>query len=421
MNANQLDLQHDDELRFTAYQGSEGLERLAPDWTQLARSLPAARFMHFPEWYRAYLHSLASDPSRVWFLAAYRGIELAAVFPLHFQSLSIAGLQPRVFGTIEHDEMQLSDFVFEPNSQNEQLLHHLTDWLRSQRLIRWDELRLRKVPEDSLIGQAFRERLPAATLALCHDGSSYFDTRGSYEQATRAMSGSFRRNLRRLTRRAEQSAPLRFQSYRRPDELFAAFDKLVQIESSGWKGDGGTAIGSRPQMHAFYRALVQQFGARDACVINVLWHGEQAVAGQFCLHIGRTISILKVGFHEAHAGIAPGNLLLERTLKHACEDPRVDFVSLVNQPPWSHNFKPNTVGVWSYCAPNWNLQGWLLHLGLLGKRAWVAISSQRSPRSLSATREPPAAAASADGKIADCGFNLDIQSDVLGDSPIRCK
>jgi CelD/BcsL family acetyltransferase involved in cellulose biosynthesis len=381
MNASQLELLDDDDLRFTAYQGSEGLERLAPDWTQLAHSLPAARFMHFPEWYRAYLHSLASDPSRVWFVAAYRGFHLVAVFPLHFQSLNIAGLQPRIFGTIEHDEMQLSDFVFEPNSQNEQLLHQMTDWLRSQRLIRWDELRLRKVPEDSLIGQAFRERLPAATLALCHDGSSYFDTRGSYEQATQAMSGSFRRNLRRLTKRAEQSAPLRFQSYRRPDELFAAFDKLVQIEASGWKGDEGTAIGSRPQMHAFYRGLAQQFGSREACVINVLWHGEQAVAGQFCLHIGRTISILKVGFHAAHAGIAPGNLLLERTLKHACEDRRIDFVSLVNQPPWSHNFKPHTVGVWSYCAPNWNLQGWLLHLGLHGKRAWDAMLGQRSPRS----------------------------------------
>ena len=196
---------------------------------------------------------------------------------------------------------------------------------------------------------------------------------------------------------------MRFQSYRRPEELFGAFDKLVQIEASGWKGDGGTAIGSRPQMHAFYRALVQQFGARDACVINVLWHGEEAVAAQFCLQIGRTISILKVGFHAARAGIAPGNLLLERTLKHACEDPRVDFVSLVNQPPWSHNFKPRTVGVWSYCAPNWNLQGWLLHLGLHGKRAWDSIIGQRSPKPPSAAHELPAgtdAADSTDQRIA---------------------
>jgi CelD/BcsL family acetyltransferase involved in cellulose biosynthesis len=389
MNADALELQDNEELRVTAYQGPEGLERLAADWLQLAHSLSAARFMHFPQWYRAYIGSLATDPSSVWFLAAYRGFELVAVFPMQFQSHSIVGIEPRVLGTIEDDQMQLSDFVFESNAQNQSLVHELTEWLRSQRTIRWDELRLRKVAEDSSMGQALRERLPAATLALRHDGSSFFDTRGNYEQATASMSGSFRRNLRRFARRAEQSAELKFQSYRSQEELGAAFDTLMEIEASGWKGRAGTgsAIKCCPRMLGFYRSLVQQFGPLDACIINLLWHGGHAVAGQFCLHIGRTLSILKVGFHEAHSQIAPGNLLLERTLQAACENEATDVVSLVNQPPWSRNFKPQTVGVWSYCAPNWNLQGCLVHLGLVGKRTWDAVRGRQRGRALQTATE----------------------------------
>ena len=380
MNANLLDYQSGGEPTFVAHEGLEGLQRLAPEWTALAKSLPGARFMHFPEWYRAYLSSLAPDPARVWFIAAYRDEELVAVFPLQFQSHSVSGLRPRVFGTIDDDQMQLSDFVFAQTAENEQLLYQLTQWLRSQRTLHWHELRLRKVPEDSSIAHAFRARLPAATVALRHDGSSYFLTNGTYDQATQAMSGSFKRNLRRLARRAEQSAPLRFQPYRQPEALNEAFDILINIEASGWKGDSGTAsaICCRPAMLAFYRALVHEFGARDACVINVLWHGEHAVAGQFCLHIGTTLSVLKIGFSDAHSSIAPGNLLLERTLQHACADRGVDIVSLVNQPPWSKSFKPLTIGVWSYCAPNWSVQGCLVHLGLLGKRAWDAICPPRA-------------------------------------------
>jgi CelD/BcsL family acetyltransferase involved in cellulose biosynthesis len=381
VNANPLDFQTNHGVTFVVHQGLNGLQRLAPEWTQLVETLPGARFVHYPEWYRAYLSSLASDPARVWFIAAYRDQQLVAIFPLQFQSHRVSGLRPRVFGTIEDDQMQLSDFVFAQTAENEHLLYELTQWLRTQRTLRWDELRLRKVAEDSSIAHAFRARLPTATVALRHDGSSYFQTSGTYDQATRAMSGAFKRNLRRLARRAEQSAPLRFQSYRDPQDLAKAFETLINIEASGWKGNAGTAsaICCRPAMLAFYRALVHEFGARDACVINVLWHGEQAVAGQFCLHIGSTFSILKIGFSDAHSHIAPGNLLLERTLQHACQDRGIEIVSLVNQPTWSKSFKPMTMGVWSYCAPNWNVQGCLVHLGLLGKRAWEAILRARSP------------------------------------------
>jgi CelD/BcsL family acetyltransferase involved in cellulose biosynthesis len=403
VNANLLDYQKGDDPTFVAHQGLEGLQRLAPEWSALAHSLPGARFMHFPEWYRAYLSSLASDPARVWFIAAYRDEELAAVFPLEFQDHRVGVLRPHVFGTIDDEQMQLSDFVFAQTAENEDLLYQLTQWLRTQRTLRWHELRLRKVREDSSIAHAVRARLPAGTVALRHDGSSYFLTNGTYDQATQAMSGSFKRNLRRLARRAEQSAPLRFQSYRRPEALAEAFEILINIEASGWKGNSGTAsaICCRPAMLEFYRALVREFGARDACVINVLWHGEHAVAGQFCLHIGDTLNVLKIGFSDAHSHIAPGNLLLERTIQHACDDRGIDIVSLVNQPPWSKSFKPLTIGVWSYCAPNWSVQGCLVHLGLLGKRAWDTMNRARPTEG---GAEPRVRSIGADGNDAETQY-----------------
>jgi hypothetical protein len=376
-----------DSLEFQAFQGLQGFERLAPAWRKFAEGMPGARFNHFPEWYRAYLLSLETDPDRVWFIAAYRAAALAGVFPLHFQDIRAMAFRPRVLGTIDDDQMQLSDFVFPQTVENEHLFYSLTQWLRTQRIFRWEELRLRRVSSESSIAYAARARLPQGTVPLQYDTSAYFNTAGTYEQATHAMTAKFKSNLRRRNRIAEETAPLRHQVYRR-EGLQQAFEIFLELEASGWKGERGTssAIRCQPAMLAFYTALLREFCAWDACVINLLWHGDRAVAGQFCLQIGRTLYILKVGFSEAHAKFAPGLLLLERLLHHVCDDPGVDVLHLVNEPPWAAFFRPEIIGVWSYFAPNWSVRGFLVHLGLLAKR-WRESQFPAGPSAQSAVEQ----------------------------------
>jgi CelD/BcsL family acetyltransferase involved in cellulose biosynthesis len=354
---------------FQAFRGREGFERLAPEWRKFVEAMEGASFYHFPEWYRAYMSSLETDPERVWFIAAYRGGALAGVFPLHFQDFRAIPFQPRVLGTIEDDQMQLSDFVFPQTVENEDMFYSLTRWLRMQRIFRWDELRLRKVAADSSIHYAARARLPQVTLPLQYYTSAYFNTAGTYEQATHAMTAKFKSNLRRRNRIAAETAPLHYRTYRR-EELDEAFAIFLEIEASGWKGEAGTAsaIRCQPALLAFYAALVREFRAWDACVINLLWHGDRAVAGQFCLQIGKTLYILKVGFSEVHSKFAPGLLLLEQLLHKVCDDPAIDILHLVNEPPWAACFKPKITGVWSYFSPNWSMRGFLVHMGLLAKR-----------------------------------------------------
>jgi hypothetical protein len=366
-----------DKLTFEAAQGLPALEQLLPGWDALLKSMPDARFNHFPEWYRAYLSSLESDPDRVWFVSARRNQDLVAIFPIHFQDFRAGAFRPRVLGTIDDDQMQLSDFIFPQTVENAGLLNELTAWLRSQGRLRWDELRLRRVSSESSIAYAARARLPKASEALEYFTSAYFKADGTYEQATQAMTSKFKSNLRRRNRIAVQSAPLQLRVYRRPEELGRAFEIFLELEASGWKGAEGTssAIRCQPSMLRFYANLVREFGARDACVINLLWHGEQAVAGQFCLQVRRTLYILKVGFSEVHAQFAPGILLLERVLQQACADPGIDVLHLVNEPPWAKFFRPLVVGVWSYFAPNWSLRGLLVHLGLLLKRKTEGVKA----------------------------------------------
>ena len=362
------------EIAFRAHQGLPGLQQLTREWTSLVATIPGASFNHLPCWYHAYLASRDCDPASVWFITAHRGERLVAVCPLQFQRHRVPLLRPRYLGTLDGNELQLSDFVFAPSTDNSSLVFELTRWLRVQRRLRWDVLRLLKVAENSSLGYAARTRRPRLTLAANYDASAYFDTRGSYDQATHAMASKMRSNLRRRTRLAESAAPLRFESCRGPADVARGFDIFLELESSGWKGAAGnrSAIRCVPSVLAFYTAIVREFTARNECVVNLLWHGEEPIAAQLGLHLGRTLYILKVGYRDTHPVLAPGILLQDRTIRYACEDPDVDVLSMVNNPPWLHSFKTNTVNVSMYCVFNWTVAGLLAQLGMWMKRSWFA-------------------------------------------------
>jgi len=362
---------------FEAHQGSAGLQALTPEWERLAASLPGGpRFFHWPHWYRPLVDAQVCADDELWFIAARRGGSLSAVFPLQFQHHRVAGLRPRILGTIEDDQVQLCDFVFAQTDENRELLFALTAWLGTQRQLRWDALRLRKVPDDAAIAFAAQARLPRGTLVAPHDGSCWLDVMHGYEQATKPVSKTFKQDFRRLTRRAEKTHPLRHQCCSRPDELDQAFDHFLDIEASGWKGTAGKAgaILCQPLLLAFYRALVREFGARGQCVINLLWYGDQAVAGQLCLRVGRVLNILKVGFREEHEAFAPGILLLDRVIQQCCEDEGIDILHLVNEPPWARKFKPLRMDVRSYVVTNRTLRGHAVRLGLWVKRSRDALA-----------------------------------------------
>jgi CelD/BcsL family acetyltransferase involved in cellulose biosynthesis len=368
------------DVRFQAEQAMAGLERIESEWTALAGSIPDAQFNHFPGWYRAYLTSGRCDPASVWFIVARNDSQaLVGVFPLQFQSRRVKLLRPRLLGTIDDDELQLSDFTFAKTAGGASLVYQLTHWLRRQRTLRWDQLRLVKITENSSLAHAMRAQPPDMTLAEVYDRSAYFDTTGTYEQATQWISAKFRSNLRRRARLAQASEKLRFESCRCSAGLEAAFNTFLEVEASGWKGDAGTvsAIRCRPDMLGFYSGLVREFGPRGECVIHLLWLGEQAIAAQLGLRIGRTLHMLKVGYRDELSVFAPGILLQEMTIRHACEDPGLDVLNMVNDPAWLKSFRPFTIATSLYRAPNLTVRGLITHLSLLARLKWKSPAEKQ--------------------------------------------
>jgi CelD/BcsL family acetyltransferase involved in cellulose biosynthesis len=356
------------DLRIKVFLGREGLDSISGEWRRLVLGIPNHRFFQLPEWHKSYLSSLEIDPASVAYFVAYRADKMVAVLPLRHSRRRIHGLILRTLGLIAHSHITLGDFAFAQHAENATLMQTFVDWLRAQREFAWDVLLLDRVPDRSAIAFALKAAPPSLLLCTARGSSSYIPCEQPYETATSAISGSFKRNLRRLARRAAQTAPLSYLSVHEHVELTEALPRFFALEASGWKGGEGTAIDCDESLVMFYRGLVEEFGSQGQCCINFLRLGDTDVAAQFCLRVGGATNLLKIGFDEAHAAIAPGNLIMERTIQDCCENTQIRYVSFVTSPSWDHVWKPLSEVVWEYQVFNNTSYGRALHGLVRGKR-----------------------------------------------------
>src|SRR5690606_22324004 len=129
----------------------------------------------------------------------------------------------------------------------------------------WDVLHLRDVPREGdvldTLTRCFREH----GYAVGFDrpmASPYIPLPASCDELFQRLDRHFRQNLRRRRRRLAEHGELGFEVITGGEEVDAALEDALAIEASGWKGAGGTAIRSRPELVGFYSAWVRLL-ARD--------------------------------------------------------------------------------------------------------------------------------------------------------------
>jgi CelD/BcsL family acetyltransferase involved in cellulose biosynthesis len=327
---------------FSVLRGHQGFETLRPRWQALVDQLPRSTYLQQPAWIGSYLATLPGSARQVHFVTASRGDELRGVLVLSRQGGLRGLLMPEVH-MISGPHMVLADLV--GDSEDRMLWPSMLEWLDRQHSMRWVVMRLPVVCATSTLGQALQGTRGRMLLQTNRTNSAWLDCSQGVDHALAAVSKSFRQNLKRLTRRAESTGALQYHAVTRPDELDAALEQFLAIESSGWKKDSGTAIAQDPKLVEFYRRLVHDFGASGQCRINLLTLDGVTVAAQFGLVSDRQLNLLKIGYSNDHTSIAPGNLIMRDTIEQVCADPALDRLCFVTHPPWAHLWKPNLTSV----------------------------------------------------------------------------
>lgn len=137
------------------------------------------------------------------------------------------------------------------------------------------------------------------------------------------LSSRRRRKLGQLLRRLEAGGPILFETIRDRSALAAAVQDYVALESAGWKGREGTAIGCVPEEVTFILAAVTAMGEEDRVRIDRFTRGGRTLAASIAFETDRTLWYLKISFDEAEARNSPGALLVQRVTQSILDEGRI--------------------------------------------------------------------------------------------------
>ena len=280
-------------------------------------------------------------------VTAWRGNDLEAVFPFTVDALRLFGFRLRVLRLPQHLHINLNDVALRPEISHDGLIAELFGFLGTQTSLACDVIDFGDVIENSAIHNLLAHAQGVRFTLLRKRVSSCMPVM-SEEQLRKHISKNMRASLRKAKNKLDSHADVRFLSTRDPENLPQLFERFLAVEASGWKGEkgAGTAILLDADLVGFYRQLLETFGQDGKCEINLLEADGRVAAAQFALIAGQTLYLLKIGYDQGLAEIAPGNLLLAHTLTRLHDRGELAHVNLITDVDWHSRWRPRQLAVY---------------------------------------------------------------------------
>lgn len=336
------------DLRCQLVRGARALTDLRPHWLRITSEMAHKRFFHLYPWHASYFGALEHNLSAMNTLLVYDGAAPAGIVPLTRAGRDFYGIRLAALELPRHVHVPLSDIVLSDRLQGRDVAGALRAFLSESRM-EWDVLAFGNVLED---GGAFALAPDDPyRVALPTRRCDYLVRPANYHKFAKTLSKNFRANLRKARNklsRFKSEGRLQCLSVRDPAQLEWAFEEFLRVEASGWKGEAGTrsAIQFSQRLRQYYHSLLTGFAELDGYEINLLRLDKRSIGTQFCLCTDDTSYLLKIGYDEAYAKYAPGNMLLEWLLKRS-NDMHIHNINLITDTPWHADWVPASYQVYN--------------------------------------------------------------------------
>jgi len=343
-----MDMHSKKPVDIRVFRGRAGLLELKPVWRQFESATSGLGFIHHYGWFRSYLESIGNGAGEVIFVLAMRESTPVAIFPLHRTVTRRFGIPLRTWELFWPNDMGICDYIFDKSEENRGLVLALTKYLRGNKAMAWDLLSLKDTLEDSCAQFAMKASCPPLAINIKHHYSKYIPCHDDYESTMGRLSGDFRRNLRRQSKKVAELGRIEYRFVSDAQEMEEAFRHFLHAEAASWKGDAGTksAIQLYQDKILFYRTLVDEFSKYGACSINLILLNGECIASQFCLTVDDTLYLLKIGYSDEYKALGPGNVLLTQLIQRCCMDNRINKISFVTGASWNDRWAPLSLDVY---------------------------------------------------------------------------
>jgi CelD/BcsL family acetyltransferase involved in cellulose biosynthesis len=249
------------------------------------------------------------------------------------------GFPVRVLGMPWNETWPLTDAIGPEDDARRALLPAVVQHLRSDAR-RPALLVLGRARDGSVLWDGLAALPRGAAYAFADGGECVVPTDVTVGEFDARLSAKGRKKLKRAR---ESHARLPGANWVRAvdrEDLLREYAHFVEVEASGWKGRHGSAIRQRPESDAFYRALLEGLHLDGHCEIHALCAEGRTVSASLCVFTRNRGVILKSGYDESYARVAPGRVREQLTLEWACGSPEIEAVSQLSDAPWLRLWHP---------------------------------------------------------------------------------
>jgi CelD/BcsL family acetyltransferase involved in cellulose biosynthesis len=308
------------DIRIEWVQDDERFSALAGPWEHLVpfEATPFQSHAWFAAWWRTF-----AGRHRLSVCAAYDTSGLAGVLPLWRRRGTLAAMA--------NDHTPL----FGPLARSEAALAALVDAAQAAMPTR---LVLRPLDETDPVVNILRAAPAHRALFAAEESSPIVDTTLSREEFVRLTKPRWQAPIERLRRKLGREFELFTSLVASPSALERELREGFDLEASGWKGRGGTAILSSPQTLAFYTDVARAFHQRGQLKLSALRVDGRLVAFDLSLLHRRRLYLLKTAYDEGFRRFAPG-LVLRLSVIERCIDTGLEAHELLGVPAeWKRKF-----------------------------------------------------------------------------------
>ncbi len=255
----------------TAIEVYDSVEPVAGEWETLADRLGASPFTR-PGWIDAWHRSFGGG--RLAVVAARRGKEIVGVFPV---------IERR---GVLNSPTNWHTPSFQPLAEDADVTGTLVGALLARRPRRFDLAFLD--PGSEVFDDCVRTARSHGYRTVCRvvQRSPYVQVVSDWASFESTVPARRRKKIRRCRRRLEELGSLTIELVDGSRDLNGLLQEGFAIESSGWKGEEGTAILASPETARFYREVADWAAARGWLRLWFLRLDGKALAFAFCIEHG---------------------------------------------------------------------------------------------------------------------------------------
>lgn len=194
-----------------------------------------------------------------------------------------------------------------------------------QGALRWDEISLEPMADDSLFFQEFCMALDAhgyPRTVIPSFTNWYLVVSGrSYDQYEASLPSKLRNTLHRKQKKLERETESEIRIFRSSDGLEQALCDYESVYQKSWKGEE-----SHPN---FIRSLISNFAAKGWLRLGIMYVDFQPAAVQLWFAKDGIASIYKLAYDERYASYSVGTILTAAMMREVIDVDRVNVVDFL--------------------------------------------------------------------------------------------